>query len=278
LGTRFLPATKAQPKEMLPLLDKPVIQNIVEEAVASGIKQIFLITSHNKRAVENHLDYNFELETRLKQAGKKKALETVRHIHKMAEFIVIRQQQPKGNADAILCAQEFIKNEPCAILWGDDVIDSKIPCLKQLMNVFEKYGDPVLAVKRVPKKEIRYFGSIKAVKLEERIYQIKEIVEKPKPEKAPSNLGVVGRYIITPELIKCMKSIPYKKGKELGITDAFKSFIKTKPVYACEFDGDWYTFGSKQGFLQANIAYALKDKEMRKDLKKFLTHLMKTQG
>ncbi len=273
LGTRFLPATKAQPKEMLPLLDKPVIQNIVEEVVASGIKQIFLITSHTKRAVENHFDFNFELETRLKQAGKKKALETVRRIHKMADFIVIRQQQQRGTADAILCAQEFIKNEPCAVLFGDDIVDSKKPCLKQLIDVFEKYGDPVLAVKRVPKKEIRHFGSIKAVKLEQKIYQVKKIVEKPKPGKAPSNLGVVGRYIITPELVKCMKSIPYKKGKEAGISDAFNLFLKTKPAYACEFDGDWYTFGGKQGFLQANIAFALKDKEMRKDLKKFLKNI-----
>lgn len=273
LGTRFLPVTKAQPKAMLPLLDKPIIQNIVEEAVASGIKQIFLITDHTKRAVENHFDFNFELEARLKQAGNKKALEIVRQIHKMADFIVIRQQQPKGNGDAILCAQEFIKNEPCAVLFGDDIIDSKEPCLKQLINVFEKYGDPVLAVKRVSKKEICHFGAIKGVKLEKKIYQIKKIVEKPKPGKAPSNLGIVGRYIITPELVKCMKSIPYKKGKEVGISDAFKLFIKTKPAYACEFDGDWYTFGSKQGFLQANIVFALKDKELRKDLKKFLKNI-----
>lgn len=270
LGTRFLPATKAQPKEMLPLLDKPVIQNIVEEAVASGIKQIFLITSHTKRAVENHFDFNFELETRLKQVGNKKALETVRQIHKMADFIVIRQQQPKGNADAILCAQEFIKNEPCAVLFGDDIIDSKEPCLGQLMKVYEKYGDPVLAVKRVPKKEICHFGSIKAVKLEPKIYQIQKIVEKPNPDKAPSNLGVVGRYIITPELIRQMKLIKSGKGKEVGISDAFRLFIKMRPAYACEFDGDWYTFGSKLGFLQANIAFGLKDKKTGKDLKRFL--------
>jgi len=273
LGTRFLPATKAQPKEMLPLLDKPVIQNIIEEAVASGIKQIFLITSHTKRAIEDHFDFNFELEARLKQAKKKKALKIVQQIHRMADIVVIRQQKPRGCADAILCAQEFIKNEPCAVLFGDDVIDSKKPCLKQLIDVFEKYGDPVLAVKRVPKKEIKHFGSVKGIKVEQKVYQIKKIVEKPKPEKAPSTLGVVGRYIITPEMVKCMKSIPYKKGKEVGMTDAFNIFMKTKPAYACEFDGDWYTFGSKQGFLQANIAFALKDPELKKDLKKFLKNL-----
>jgi len=272
LGTRFLPATKSQPKEMLPLLDKPVIQWVVEEAVASGIEQIFLITSHTKRAIEDHFDFNFELESYLKKAKKARALETVRKIHKLAEFIVIRQKEPRGNADAILCAKEFIKNEPCAILFGDDIIDSSYPCLSQLIKVFQKYKDPVLAVKKLKKKEIHSFGCIKGINLESGVYQIKEIVEKPKPEKAPSNLGIVGRYIITPEIVEEMIFLSRFNSlkKEYGATDVFKSFLKKKPVYACEFKGEWYTFGSKQGFLKANIAFALKDKKINQEIKNFL--------
>ncbi|MBL7141542.1 UTP--glucose-1-phosphate uridylyltransferase GalU [Patescibacteria group bacterium] len=270
LGTRFLPATKAQAKEMLPLVDRPVIQYVVEEAVASGIKQIFLITSHTKRAVEDHFDYNFELEYRLRQAGKKKALKTVHQIHKLAKFIIIRQREPRGNGDAILCAKEFVKNEPCAVLFGDDVIDSRKPCLAQLIKVFEKYGDPVIAVKRVRKKEIQHFGSVKVVGLEKNVYQVQKIVEKPKPDRAPSNLGIVGRYIITPELLQKLALVRPGKGKEILLTDAFKDLLKKRPVYACEFEGDWYTFGSKQSFLQANIVFGLKDKEIRRGLKRFL--------
>ncbi len=275
MGTRFLPATKAQPKEMLTLVDKPVIQHIVEEAVNAGIKQIFLITSHTKRAVEDHFDYDFELEYRLRQAGKKKALEKIRRIHQLAEFVVIRQKEPKGCGDAILCAKKFIKNEPCAVMFGDDIIDSQEGCLSQLIKVFEKYNDPVIAVARVPKKEIRHFGSVKVVKLEKRIYQIQGIIEKPRPGQAPSNLGVVGRYIITPELIQELTRVRPKKGREVGITDAFRSLLKKRPVYACEFEGDWYTFGSKEGFLKANIAFGLKDKEIGQSLKRFLKKYIK---
>jgi len=270
LGTRFLPLTKAQPKEMLPLVDKPVIQCIVEEAVEAGIRQIFFITSQTKRALEDHFDYNFELEYRLRQAGKEKDLKAIRKLHKLAQFIFIRQTAPKGSGDAILCAKEFVKNEPCAVLFGDDIIDAKEPCLGQLIKVFEKYGDPVIAVKEVPKKEIRHFGAVKVVKLEERVYQVKEIVEKPAPENAPSNLGVVGRYIITPELIQELARVRPEKGKELYLTDAFQALLKKRPVYACQFEGEWYTFTSKQGFLKANIAFAMKDRNLKKELKNFL--------
>ncbi len=273
LGTRFLPVTKAQPKEMLPLLDKPVIQYVVEEAVASGIKQIFFITSHTKQAVENHFDHNFELEIRLRQARKMKALKIVQRIHRLAEFVIIRQKEPKGSADAILCAREFVRNEPCAVLYGDDIIDSSRPCLRQLMDVFEKYNDSIIAVKRVSKEEIRHFGSIKARKIESRVYQVEKVVEKPDPERAPSNLGIVGRYIFTPDMIQEMTKIKHHKNREIGVTDAFAGFLKKKPMYACEFEGNWYTFGNKQGFLQANIAFGLKDKELGKDLRNFIKRI-----
>lgn len=276
LGTRFLPATKSQPKEMLTIVDKPVIHYVVEEAVASGIKQIFLITSSTKRAIEDYFDYNFELEYRLKRAKKTKALESIRHLHQMAEFVFIRQKEPKGFGDAILCAKEFVKDEPCAVMLGDDIVDSKVPCLIQLINVFKRYGDPVIAVKRVKKSEIKHFGSIRGIQVEKRVYQVNKIVEKPRPERAPSNLGAVGRYIITPELIKALARFNLRKVKEFGIVEGFDILLtKKKPVYACEFEGSWYTMGNKQGFIQANIVFGLKDKEIRKDLRKFLISNLK---
>ena len=270
LGTRFLPVTKSQPKEMLPIVDKPAVQYIVEEAVASGIKQIFLITSSTKRSIEDYFDYNFELEYRLKKAKKLKALQSIRRLSNLAEFIFIRQKEPTGNGDAILRAYEFVKNEPCAVMFADDIIDSRIPCLAQLIKVFEKYQDSVIAVKRIKKSEMKHFGSVKVVPLEKRVYQIKDIIEKPSPGKAPSNLGVVGRYIMTPDLLEALLKFKPKKGKEKGITDGLNAVLKKHPVYACEFEGDWYTIGSKEGFLQANIIFGLKDKEIKKNLKSFL--------
>ncbi len=271
LGTRFLPATKSQPKEMLTVVDKPVIQYIIEEAVDSGIKQIFLITSHTKKSLEDYFDYNFELEERLKKTGKTDALKSIRRLHDLAEFIFIRQKQPKGTGDAILCAKDFVKNEPCAIMFGDDIIDGESPCLGQLIKVFKKYNGPVIGVKRIKRSEIKNFGSTKVIPLEKRVYQVQKIVEKPKPEEAPSNLGIVGRYIITPEFLKELVLARPQKGGEIWINSAFESlFIKKKPIYACEFEGDWYTIGDKQGFLQANIALGLKDKEMGEGLRRFL--------
>jgi len=273
LGTRFLPATKAQPKEMLTIVDKPAIQYIVEEAVASGIKQIFLITSQSKRALEDHFDYNFELEYRLKKAKKTEALKTVHQLSQLADFIFIRQKEPAGCGDAILCAKEFVKNEPCAIMFGDDIIDSKEPCLKQLIKVYNKYKDPVIAVSPVSKKEIEQFGVIKGVKVEDRIYQVKKIVEKPKPFEAPSNLAVVGRYIVTPELLKELENFKPKPSKEKGITDGLEALMKKRPLYACEIKGEWYTCGDKLGFLKANLVFGLKDKKIKKELKRFLQEI-----
>jgi len=270
LGTRFLPATKAQPKEMLTIVDKPAIQYIVEEAVASGIKQIFLITSQSKRALEDHFDYNFELEFRLKKAKKTEALKTVHRLSRLADFIFIRQKEPVGCGDAILCAKEFIKNEPCAIMFGDDIIDSQEPCLKQLIRVYNKYKDSVIAVSPVPKKEIKQFGVIKGLKLEDRVYQVKEIIEKPKPSEAPSNLAVVGRYVVTPELLKELENFKPKPGEEKGITDGLQALMKKRPLYACEIKGEWYTCGDKLGFLKANLVFGLKDKKIGKELRGFL--------
>jgi len=275
LGTRFLPATKAQPKEMLTIVDKPVIQYIVEEVVASGIKEIILITSQSKRAIEDYFDRNFELEYHLAKAGKKEALKEVRRISGLANFYYVRQKEMAGNGDAILCAKNLIGDEPCAVLFGDDVIDSKIPCLKQMIDVFEKYNDPVIAVERVSKKDIQRYGSVEVVKLEKRVYQIKRIVEKPKPNKAPSNLGVVGRYIITPEIFEALEKLkPKIQKKELGITDAFQFLLKNnRPVYAYEFNGLRFDCGNKLGLIKAAIHYSQKHPEIGRECRQWLKNL-----
>lgn len=275
-GTRFLPATKAQPKEMLTIVDKPVVQYIVEEVVASGIKEIILVTSQSKRAVEDHFDRNLELEHFLKKKNKKAALEEVRRISEMANFYYVRQKEMTGNGDAVLCAKNLIGNEPCAVLFGDDIIDSKIPCLKQMIKVFEKYGDPVIAVERVSKKDIQSYGSVEVVKLEKRVYQIKRIIEKPRPKEAPSNLGVVGRYIITPEVLTALEKLRPKIKGELGMTDALQFLLKNnRPVYAYEFEGLRFDCGNKLGMLKAAIHYGLKHKEIGPQCRKWLKIFLK---
>lgn len=274
LGTRFLPATKAQPKEMLIIVDKPVVQYIVEEVVASGIKEIILVTSSGKRAVEDHFDRNLELEHYLKMANKKNALEEVRRISEMANFYYVRQKEMAGNGDAVLCAKNLIGNEPCAVLFGDDIIDAKAPCLKQMIKVFEKYGDPVVAVERVSEKEIQRYGSVEVVQLEKRVYQMKRIVEKPKSKEAPSNLGVVGRYIITPELLIVLEKLKSKIKGELGMTDALQFLLKSnRPIYAYEFEGLRFDCGTKMGLLKASLHYGLKHKEIGSECRKMIKTL-----
>lgn len=271
LGTRFLPATKAQPKEMLIIVDKPVIQYIVEEVVASGIKEIILVTSQSKRAIEDYFDRNFELEYYLAKADKKESLKEVRRISELANFYYVRQKEMAGNGDAILCAKNLIGDEPCAVLFGDDVIDARVPCLKQMIKVFEKYNDPVVAIERVSEKDIQRYGSVEVVKLEKRIYQIKRIVEKPKPKKAPSNLGVVGRYIITPEVLKALEELKPKTKEELGITDALQFLLKNnRPIYAYEFDGLRFDCGTKLGLLKSSLHFGLKHKEIGHQCQKWL--------
>ncbi len=202
LGTRFLPATKAQPKEMLPIVDKPVVQYLVEEAVASGIKEIIFVTGRSKRAIEDHFDYAPELEAALQQKGKSEMLNEVRRLSKMAKFTYVRQNEPKGDGDALLCAEYLIGDEPIAVLFGDVVVDSDPPCLKQLINVFEKYGDSVVALERVPKNDVSKYGVVLPVKIDGRTVRIKDMVEKPSPEQAPSNLVATGKYIITKDVFQ----------------------------------------------------------------------------
>ncbi len=270
LGTRFLPATKAQPKEMLTLVDKPVIQYIVEEAVAAGITDIIIITSQTKRAIEDHFDRNFELEYRLEKTGKKKELADVRKITKLATFIYIRQKSPRGWGDAILAAEPLLRDEPFAYLSGDDIIDGETPAIGQLIEVYEKYGDSVLGVTRVPKRETARYGIVDGVALGEKTYEIKGIVEKPEPKHAPSTLAVAGRYIFAPDIFPALHATPLDRNGELQGTHAIERLLRTHPFYAREIDGTYHDCGSKINFLKATVALALQHRDIAKEFRKYL--------
>lgn len=273
LGTRFLPATKAQPKEMLPLVDKPIIQYIVEEAVESGIEEIIFVTSSTKRAIEDHFDRNFELEYRLRQKNKKAQLSEIYRISDMAKFIYTRQKTPKGLGHAILTARELIGNEPFAVMLGDDVIDAKIPALKQLLNVYYKYQDIVVGVTKVDKKDTDKYGVIDPISITQNIFEIKKFIEKPKPVKAPSNLAVTGRYILTPEIFDYLDKQKKGAGGEIQLTDAIARYIKKRAGYACLYKGNYYDCGNKLEFVKAIVNFTLKRKEFRGQLKKYLKNL-----
>jgi UTP--glucose-1-phosphate uridylyltransferase len=264
LGTRFLPATKAQPKEMLPIVDKPTIQYIIEEAVASGIEQILIITGRNKRAIEDHFDKSVELENELENHNKKELLNLVQKVSNMADIYYIRQKEPKGLGNAISCAETFVGNEPFAVMLGDDVVDSKVPCLKQLMDCYDEYKTSILGVQKVPKDEVYKYGIVRGMYIEDRVYKVKGLVEKPKCESAPSNIAILGRYIITPSIFEILKeTVPGKDG-EIQLTDALKTLAKIEAMYAYNFEGRRYDVGDKLGFLQATVEYALKRDELKK--------------
>jgi UTP--glucose-1-phosphate uridylyltransferase len=271
MGTRFLPATKAQPKEMLTLVDKPIIQYIVEEAVAAGIEEIVFVTSLGKRAIEDHFDRNFELEYRLREKGKKKELGEILDLTDMAKFVYVRQRSPKGDGHAVLSARHVIGDEPCVVLFGDDVIDSGArPAIGQLMEVFERYQDPVVALHRVPRRDVSRYGVVAGKTVSAGTVEISRFVEKPLPAAAPSNLAVVGRYIITPEIFDILERTKADKSGEIRLAGAFHEFLKHRPMYGCEFSGTWYDCGSKIGFLTAQVAYGLRHPEAGQALKKFL--------
>jgi UTP--glucose-1-phosphate uridylyltransferase len=273
MGTRFLPATKAQPKEMLTLVDKPIIQYIVEEAVAAGIEQITFVTSLGKRAIEDHFDRNFELEYRLREKGKKDELSKILDITDMAKFVYVRQRSPKGDGHAVLSARHVIGDEPCAILFGDDVIDGKKSAIGQLMEIYDRYQDPVVALCPVPKNKTSSYGVVKAKEVAPRIVEISGFVEKPAPEKAPSNLAVVGRYIITPEIFDILERTKPDKGGEIRLAGAFAEFLKRRSMYGCVFDGTWYDCGSKLGFLKAQTVFGLRHPQVGRDFRKYLQQL-----
>lgn len=273
LGTRFLPATKAQPKEMLPIVDKPAVQYLVEEAVASGIRDIIFVTGREKRTIEDHFDVAPGLERTLEEKGKPESARLVRDISNLARFAYIRQKYPKGDGDALLTASHLMENESVAVLFGDDLILSHTPALKQLMNVYEKYGKSVVALAEVPSAVVSSKGIVKAEHIEKNVFRIKEIVEKPTLKKAPSHLAVVGKYIITPEVIKALSKVSVKEGEELRLAHALDVVARSEEVYGVKLEGEWLDCGSKIGFLKATVRFGLEHTETGKEFKQFLSAL-----
>ncbi|MFN3476008.1 MAG: UTP--glucose-1-phosphate uridylyltransferase GalU [Candidatus Methylomirabilales bacterium] len=273
LGTRFLPATKAQPKEMLPIVDKPTIQYVVEEAVASGIEHIIIVTGRGKNAIEDHFDRSLELELILFRKGREDLLEEVRKVSELISVCYIRQKEPLGLGHAILVTRDLVGDEPFAVLLGDDIIDSHVPCLKQLMMVYEKYRCSVVGIQRVTKEEISSYGVIEAKPIEDRIYQITDMVEKPDPEEAPSDLAIIGRYLLTPEIFPILERTPSDRGGEIQLTDALKSLLRQQAIYGLEFQGKRYDAGNKLGFLKATVEYALKRPDIAPAFKEYLKGL-----
>lgn len=270
LGTRFLPATKAQPKEMLPIVDKPTIQYIIEEAVASGIEEILIITGRNKRAIEDHFDKSVELEMDLKSKKKDDLLDIVESISNMANIYYIRQKEPKGLGHAIHCAKTFVGNEPFAVMLGDDVVDAEVPCLKQMINIFNEYKTTILGVQEVNRKDTCKYGIVNCKFLEDRVYKVKDLIEKPKPEEAPSNIAILGRYIITPSVFEILERTEPGAGGEIQLTDALKELVRNEAMYAYNFEGRRYDVGDKLGFLQATVEFALKREDLKYDFAKYL--------
>ena len=271
LGTRFLPATKAQPKEMLPIVDKPTLQYIIEECVASGIEEILIITGRNKKSIEDHFDRSVELEMELEKSGKEEMLKMVREISDMVNIHFIRQKEPKGLGHAIQCAKTFVGNEPFAVLLGDDVVynDNK-PCLKQLIDCYEEYKTSVLGVQTVEPQDVNKYGIVGGLHIEDRVYKVKNLIEKPAVEEAPSNVAILGRYIITPKIFEILENTKPGKGNEIQLTDALLELIKHEAMYAYDFEGRRYDVGDKLGFLQATVEFALKREELREPFIQYL--------
>jgi len=273
LGTRFLPATKASPKEMLPLVDKPLIQYVIEEAVASGIEEVVMITGRGKRAIEDHFDVAFELEEDLKAKGKHKLLSEVQRIADMVTFCYIRQKKALGLGHAVLTAKRVIGEDPFAVLLGDDIIDSDVPALKQMMAVYQRYPATILAIQKVPKAQTQNYGIIDAKRIEDGIYLVKDLVEKPLPDEAPSNLAIIGRYILTPEIFTALEQTKPGKGGEIQLTDGLRLLMEKQPIYAFEFTGTRHDAGDKLGFLKATVEFGLKNAEFGTEFRSYLQNL-----
>jgi UTP--glucose-1-phosphate uridylyltransferase len=278
LGTRFLPATKAQPKEMLPLVDKPLIQYGVEEAIHSGVQNIIIVTGRGKTAIEDHFDVSFELEHLLETRGKKDLLATVRAVSDMINVSYVRQKEALGLGHAVLRARELVGDEPFAVILSDDVIDAEVPALRQLLDVYEFYGAPVLALMEVPKDSISAYGVVDAEPVShhgggDRLYRIRNLVEKPKPQDAPSNLAIIGRYVLTPEVFHSLETIEPGSGGELQLTDGLKHALRSRPIYGYRFEGTRYDAGDKLGFLKATVEFALKRYDLGEPFRTYLKSL-----
>lgn len=271
-GTRFLPQTKAMPKEMLPIVDKPVIQYVVEELVASGITDIVIVTGWHKRSIEDHFDYPIELIKTLEQQGKEELLEEVKRTSSLANFIYIRQKGPYGNGTPVLCAKNVVGNEPFVVIWGDEFIYSKPPRTKQCIDVFEKYGDPVISAVRVD--DPSRYGIVDTIKVEDNVFQIKNLIEKPKKGETTSNLAAHGCYILTPDIFQYLEKLRPGKSDEIWLTDAIKQLMEHRPVYACEVkNGKYYDTGNKLEYLKTVVEFALEHKDLNGDFRSYLRSL-----
>ncbi len=274
LGTRFLPATKAIPKEMVPIVDKPTLQYIVEEAAASGIEDILIITGRTKRAIEDHFDKSYELETELEKSGKLEYLHTLQKISDLANIHYVRQKEAKGLGHAIYCAKVFAENEPFAVLLGDDVVVAEKPCLAQMMEQFESLGSTILGVRQVPDADTSKYGIVTGEKVADKLHRVDDMVEKPAPGTAPSNVAVMGRYIITPEIFRCLEETKPGAGGEIQLTDALKMLTQRETVYGYEFEGKRYDVGSKHGYLEATVECALKRPDLKDDFLAYLKQVV----
>lgn len=270
-GTRFLPATKAQPKEMLPVFDKPTIQYVIEEAVASGIDDILIVTGKNKRSIEDHFDKPFELEYTLKQAGKTKYLKQVQDITDLADICYIRQKEQKGLGDAIYCAKKHVGDEPFAVMLGDTITKGKTPCTKQLIDIYNKYEASAISLERVPQEKVERYGIIKGVEIEQDVYQIDELVEKPPVNEAPSNLAIMGRYVLTPDIFDKIKETGVGVGGEIQLTDALAKLDK---IYGNTFEGKTYDIGNRLEWLKTSIEFAMDDDESKNDLISYMKEII----
>ncbi|PAV31558.1 UTP--glucose-1-phosphate uridylyltransferase [Virgibacillus profundi] len=283
LGTRFLPATKAMPKEMLPIVDKPTIQYIVEEAIESGIEDIIIVTGKGKRAIEDHFDHSFELEKNLLDKGKFDLLSEVQKSSKMVDIHYIRQKEPKGLGHAIWCARKFIGDEPFAVLLGDDVVQAETPCLKQMINQYDRYKASILGVQAVKEEDVSRYGIVGCSEIENRLHNVQYLIEKPKQEEAPSNLAILGRYILSPKIFDILSTLKPGAGDEIQLTDAIAELNKLEAVYAYDFEGKRYDVGEKMGFIQTIIEFAIQREDLRRDLLDYLSsvveaELTKTEG
>lgn len=276
LGTRFLPATKAQPKEMLPIVDKPTIQYIVEEAIKSGIEDIIIVTGRNKRAIEDHFDRSMELEAYLEKNSKEELLDLVQDVARMADIYYVRQKEALGLGHAIYSARKFIGHEPFAVLLGDDIIYSEVPALRQMMNHYERYGASIVGVQEVPLEDISKYGIVDGEKFADRLYRAKNMVEKPRPEDAPkTHLAIMGRYILNPEIFNLLEGLPPGKGGEIQLTDGIKELGRYQEILAYEFDGRRHDVGDKLGFVEATIEYALRREDLAEELSSYLRNLVR---
>jgi UTP--glucose-1-phosphate uridylyltransferase len=274
LGTRFLPATKAIPKEMIVLVDKPVIQYGVEEAVASGVEHIILVTSRGKTAIEDHFDVSFELETFLEARGKTELLAETRRVSRLASFASVRQGEPLGLGHAVLVTRDLVGREPFAVVLGDDIMDSDPPAVRQLIDVFDRVEGPVLAVERVPESQVSSYGIVEiAQSMGDGVYRVKDLVEKPKREEAPSNLAIIGRYILTPDIFPALEATRADRTGEIQLTNGLRRLLKDRPIYACEVKGVRHDTGNKLGFLKAVVYFALRRPDLAEPFKEYLRNL-----